>query len=472
MHAFFSWAAGYRFIRDVAGKKPKFRMGDGAPEITKAGNEVFEDCGMRIMCWSHTYRNTVPRLTEFKRMDKDIGNSILTDIESLQWSALNEVTFRKAYDLLERKYEQMILESKLNDAVKSFFSYFRSQWVESPVSRWWEGSHPWSVSNNQGLSGTNRVIKADHTFKRRCPLGNFFDIVARMVKEWSQKPDNLLFEPRSAILFDPKEGLKLRTDGYQWAKENKTGLEKVIGINPSNKYTVSEAFELGKVDKLWAVSSRSNRVDKSLKDRAKDRVRSREFCDHRSFQEYLDVRTSCWILEERDGDYFCDCPVSMKGKLCHHTVGMSYLQGKLEATSEVRSVPLGQKRKRGRPKKLPGNCLSRSPIQNPPSCNEQEAMVGIEDAPLQEVELTTSSSSSKRRSIREEPCSVSIAEKSAYERIREDNIREREAMFESLGLSDAVSNCHPKPVKTKARGSKRKVTDVMSLSPRRLRSRK
>ena len=46
-----AWAAGYRFIRDVARKKPKFRMGDGAPEITKAGNEVFEDCGIRLMCW-------------------------------------------------------------------------------------------------------------------------------------------------------------------------------------------------------------------------------------------------------------------------------------------------------------------------------------------------------------------------------------------------------------------------------------
>ena len=33
--------------RDVAGKKPKFKMGDGAPEITKAGNEVSEDCGIR-----------------------------------------------------------------------------------------------------------------------------------------------------------------------------------------------------------------------------------------------------------------------------------------------------------------------------------------------------------------------------------------------------------------------------------------
>ena len=30
----------YRFLRDIAGKKPKFRMTDGAPLITKAGEEV------------------------------------------------------------------------------------------------------------------------------------------------------------------------------------------------------------------------------------------------------------------------------------------------------------------------------------------------------------------------------------------------------------------------------------------------
>ena len=35
-----SWAAGYKFVRDIAEKRPEFRMGDGAPEITKAGQEV------------------------------------------------------------------------------------------------------------------------------------------------------------------------------------------------------------------------------------------------------------------------------------------------------------------------------------------------------------------------------------------------------------------------------------------------
>ena len=37
------------------------------------------------------------------------------------------------------------------------------------------------------------------------------------------------------------------------------------------------------------------------------------------------------------------------------------MNGILEVTSDVRSVPLGQKRKRGRPKNLP-NCLVKSPV--------------------------------------------------------------------------------------------------------------
>ena len=51
----------------------------------------------------------------------------------------------------------------------------------------------------------------------------------------------------------------------------------------------------------------------------------------------------------------------MKGKLCKHTIGLYFKQGLLEITSQIRSVPIGQKRKRGRPKNLP-NCLSKSPV--------------------------------------------------------------------------------------------------------------
>jgi len=40
-----AWKFGYEFVKNVAWKTPQFRMGDRAPEITKAGEEVFKDCG-------------------------------------------------------------------------------------------------------------------------------------------------------------------------------------------------------------------------------------------------------------------------------------------------------------------------------------------------------------------------------------------------------------------------------------------
>ena len=42
-------------------------------------------------------------------------------------------------------------------------------------------------------------------------LGNFFEIIDRLVYEWSKKADDLLSQPRLSMVFDPKEGLKIRT---------------------------------------------------------------------------------------------------------------------------------------------------------------------------------------------------------------------------------------------------------------------
>ena len=43
------------------------------------------------------------------------------------------------------------------------------------------------------------------------------------------------------------------------------------------------------------------------------------------------------ILEERDGDFFCDCSLGFKGHLCDHTLGMHFRQetGRLEASEQV-----------------------------------------------------------------------------------------------------------------------------------------
>ena len=66
-----------------------------------------------------------------------------------------------------------------------------------------------------------------------------------------------------------------------------------------------------------------------------------------------------------EGELIIEC--HFQGKLGKHTVGMAYRQGYIQVTPEVRSVPLGAKRKRGRPKKV-GHCMTRSPpppVQSP-----------------------------------------------------------------------------------------------------------
>ena len=93
-----------------------------------------------------------------------------------------------------------------------------------------------------------------------------------------------------------------------------------------------------------------------------------------------------------------------KGKLGKHTVGMAYRQGYLEVTDDVRSVPLGVKRKRGRPKKL-GPCLMKSPARGSEAAaaptDDPAALAPTDDAQaavaLTDDDLETISSERPRR---------------------------------------------------------------------------
>ena len=346
------------------GVKPANHIGDGAKALSKAGREVFSDLERchRLMCWSHVHRNIVPKLKTIGTFNKELAGNILNGIVDLQWSVHNEASFRKVYSLLEKKYlgkhSQVV-----NATLAKFFAYMRSVWIESEEFRWYEGAHPWHISNNQGVEGKNKNIKESHTFRRRLELGELFDVMLRMVKEWSEEDDSLLHSSRLASLQNQKNSLKLRTEGYQWSRRNKNML--TFKIDPKGKYTVSESneFLLGKVDNIWSIERSNDKSGKTLKERTKIRIKERSVPSSSTFDEYMSTRTSCWILEERDGDFYCDCPKGMKGKMCCHTVGMQYKEGHFEPTSDVRAVPLGAKRRKGRPKKLP-NCLAPSPVQS------------------------------------------------------------------------------------------------------------
>ena len=81
--------------------------------------------------------------------------------------------------------------------------------------------------------------------------------------------------------------------------------------------------------------------------------------------EKVRVRKSCYLVEEVqnfDGsiDFFCDCWLGMKGKHCKHQVAILMKTDILPIDDSVRSRPLGQKRGRGKPRKVPG-ALVKSP---------------------------------------------------------------------------------------------------------------
>ena len=107
----------------------------------------------------------------------------------------------------------------------------RKVWIESGECLWFEGAHPWGVSNNQGIEGKNKEIKQSHTFRRRLEIGELVSVLSRLVSEISDEDDRLLLSTRLAALEGERDSLALKTAGYQWYQANKTGTDKIIKIN-------------------------------------------------------------------------------------------------------------------------------------------------------------------------------------------------------------------------------------------------
>ena len=221
----------------------------------------------------------------------------------------------------------------------------------SGVKNWFAGANPWHVSQNQGTEGKNKAIKKSYTFKTRVGIGKFFDIIVKMLRDWSLQDDSLLFLHRLCLLDYEGEddgprknregGLKLKTRGWKWSQKNpkKAKTNSVVKIERASRYgkfTVSEEAGLGTVARIWLVARETPRGD--LTELAKVKLVERENPSVAlSWDEKVKIKESCWILEERDGDFFCDCSLGFKGHLCDHTLGMHYRQetGRLEASEQV-----------------------------------------------------------------------------------------------------------------------------------------
>ena len=182
----------------------------------------------------------------------------------------------------------------------------------------------------------------------------------------SRRDASLLSKPRTAILFEPdssgrppKESLKILTEGHQYYRQifKKPKPGDWLTVLPAGFTTITDRSDvlMGKVVAIHAVRSNSNPFPEiPLKQLTKRRLKLRaDPTEVTTLREYFQLRQACWLIEETDqGEFNCDCPVGFKGKNCKHGLGLAYKKEKIPVLPHAEALKLGERRKRGRPKRI------------------------------------------------------------------------------------------------------------------------
>ena len=139
---------------------------------------------------------------------------ILADIKSIQWMAQSEAEFNLVCEQYKEHYLQQELSELERKLVTDFITYFLAQWGPgSHAAQWYAGAHPFSLTNNQvinrlsiskrknacvfysdvvkkmrslqGMEGTHKEVKANHTSCSELPLGQFIQMLEQLVKPFT-----------------------------------------------------------------------------------------------------------------------------------------------------------------------------------------------------------------------------------------------------------------------------------------------
>lgn len=192
---------------------------------------------------------------------------------------------------------------------------------------WYEGFKSKTPSTNNALESSNKVIKDEQTLRERFDLSQFRGVLFSMVEQWSTEYSTGL----NKINFGaPNVKLEIWTEGYNFAR--------------SNVKITSERNE-GKI--IYSIPMLSDAVDGAenyAKWTAFDEYKREAFAvTHTSFS--YPVTSENWLFAE------CDCSDGFKLFVCQHMVGIALRLKIVTAPSEAKTIPIGQKRKPGRPPK-------------------------------------------------------------------------------------------------------------------------
>ena len=163
--------------------------------------------------------------------------------------------------------------------------------------------------------------------RERLPLSRFFNLCSESASRWSKQyaNDKFITTLPSIILAD-------WTSAYQWAKCDASVTCHQIDDCTTIFYCPA--------------NGQSTVTDEDIKRVTQLRWTTFDQFKKRAFKVWIvTMKTDNWRSAR------CTCPSFMKQYKCKHSIGMAIRLKLVKPPPEAKQIPIGQKRKRGRPKK-------------------------------------------------------------------------------------------------------------------------
>jgi len=268
------------------------------------------------MCWAHARRKIVEKISV--HVVQELQEEFEEDIDKLQVSSSQDV-FNETKEMFKKKWKQKKQTKMLE--------YLNEQYFTSHDT-WYEGVALFKPSQNNACEANNKTIKDEHTVRERLTMGLFKLSMMNMVRIWSEDYDH-----EKMFIEMPTITLRTWTKAYNWNKLKKS--IKSVVIEGYTRYYVPAGSRI------------------ALTDAEIDTVVLKRW---NTFDQYKKRAFSVWIIDipldtSKWFNGICNCPHFLKTYTCQHVVGIALRLKYCKAPPEAKNVPLGQKRKPGRPSK-------------------------------------------------------------------------------------------------------------------------
>lgn len=323
--------------------KPDILISDAAGSIHAGFRNVFGEDKAVAMCWYHMRAAVSKKIPTYLR-DQNQRFGFMSDVDKLQLSKSHDV-FNVAADLFVKKW---------NPISEDLVHYFTEEWLIKN-RYWYEGFSHKTPSTNNALESFNRLIKDEQTLRQRMDLGEFRFAMFKMVQQWSIEYESGL----NSINNDgPKVTLEIETIAYQWANSNvaistKRSKRQVVYRVASRSGNSTLRLEISFV--IYRNLVYSTFSDVQCEDLFADRTTLNTWKDFDDFKKksfsYFDIVFPSPLNKQNWIEGRCDCGRFFKEFICEHVIGLALRLKVTTVRDEAKNIPIGMKRKRGRPAK-------------------------------------------------------------------------------------------------------------------------